>query len=687
MNRLERTLKAVYASMGGLDQEMHQQHRDQTGSFYTPFEVASETVHIAAVRRLCYVFCADPDKVRRCLEQPGSDPRQAEQYFDAMLTWYVVDPAGGDGVFAIAWLSLLENLCFVLEKEPQLLMKAAERVHLFDLQVEPVAHYKAMVASYFNMDSERLGSYTGNVLDTASLFKCSPVSEVLARGGYDLVVGNPPYIGEKNHKDLFDEAKRYPFGAAHYEKNMDFFYYFIHLGMAILAEGGVMGLITTGYFFTADGASGLRKAMAQNGSFVDLARFEGGSLFKDAAGQSNVIFHYRRGVQEHCRYVEVPAHPKTLDVIERWKQSASVIWLNRNQIVSRFGNFYFSMHPGEPLAIEEMEAACGKTFGDVFQVRQGIVSGFDRSSDEGVFVLTPEEALSLRIEDVLLVPFYKNSQVKRGKVDLEARFVLLYIPLEVEGFEARYPNAYRHLSRFRDKLSKRREVANGVRPWYALQWPRTAALFEGPKIVAPHRTLNNAFAYTDQPFYGSADLYYLTPIVGVEEVKPALGMAGSPRDVDREGTVEADSGIETGQLTFWENEGFQHQAIADTMEKPNEPPALISRTGLNQEDLLAVSLILITEVYEFWLSVRGKRKGDVLELYATPLRQMPLPPLEQRDASYIKLKTMAVEHYRRFGHLDHDTLRAEANELVCSWLGLSAHARNTIKDYFEAKRK
>jgi adenine-specific DNA-methyltransferase len=632
---MERTLKAVYASMGGLDQEMHRQHRDQTGSFYTPFEVASETVHIAAVRRLCYIFCADPDTVSRCLEQPGSDPRQAEQYFEAMLTWHVVDPAGGDGVFAIAWLSLLENLCRSLEKDPRHLAEAAGKTHLFDLQPEPVAHYKDMVAAYFKLDPDKLGSYTGNVLDTASLFKSPPVAEVLSRGGYDLVVGNPPYIGEKNHKDLFDEAKLYPFGAAHYEKNMDYFYYFIHLGMALLAKGGVMGFITTGYFLTADGASGLRKAMAQNGSFVDLARFEGGSLFKDAAGQSNVIFHFRRGVQERCRYAEVPAKPKTLDVRARWRKSASVIWLNRSEIVSRFGNFYFSMHPGEPLAIEEMEAACGKTFGDVFQVRQGIVSGYDRAPDEGVFVLTPEEALSLGIEDALLKPFYKNSQVKRGKVDLEARFVLLYIPQEVEEFETRYPNAYRHLSRFRDKLSKRREVVSGVRPWYALQWPRTAALFEGPKIVAPHRALDNAFAYTDQPFYGSADLYFLTPIDGLEESKP-----------DKQ----------------------------------------ISWISMNQEDLLAVCLILITEVYEFWLSVRGKRKGDVLELYATPLRQMPLPPLEGCDASYLKLKTLAVDHYRRFGHLCNEALRSEANEVVCNWFGLSETARNTIKDYFNEKR-
>lgn len=683
---MQRTLKEVYSAAGGLDQEMHQQHRDQTGSFYTPFEVALETVSIAAVRRLSYVFSIDPVMARRCLEQPGSDPLRASQFFEAMLTWQVVDPAGGDGVFAAAWLSFLETLCEALGRDTRLVAVAAERVHLFDLQPEPVAHYKAMIASYFNLDPEKLKSYVGNVLDTTALFQSVPVASVMAGGGYDLVIGNPPYIGEKNHKAIFDEAKQYPFGAAHYEKNMDFFYYFIHLGMALLVQGGVMAFITTGYFFTADGASGLRKALAQKGSFVDLARFEGGSLFKDAAGQSNVIFHYRRGLQEQCRYVEVPAKPKALEVTKRWRHSTSVIQLSPSQILSRFGNFYFSMHPGEPLAIEELEAACGRTFGDCFHVRQGIVSGYDRAQDEGVFVLTPEEAVHLGIENSLLVPFYKNSQVKRGRADLDARFKMLYIPLEIEDFETRYPNAYRHLIRFRDKLSKRREVIKGVRPWYALQWPRTAALFEGPKIVAPHRALNNAFAYTDQPFYGSADLYYLTPLIANETHDSTLYIEGDQDSAERGSINEVNSGFESGQLAFWE----LHRDPVQDMDGGEMSLAKFNASyiadGLSREDLMAVCLLLNTDIYEFWLSVRGKRKGTVLELYATPLRQMPLPQLEAGSANYLKLKTLAVDYYQRHGHFDDEALRAAANELVYEWLSLSEQSRKTIEAYFLVKR-
>ncbi|SCZ77175.1 Eco57I restriction-modification methylase domain-containing protein [Acidaminobacter hydrogenoformans] len=662
---MERTLKACYEAWGGLDREMHQQHRDQTGSFYTPFDVAYETVKTAAVRRLSYVAKVKPDEVQRLFDQPESSPETASQWLKRMVKWHVVDPAGGDGVFAVAWLSFLEQLLVTLDMDHGLLTEAAIRTHLFDLQPEPVAQYKDRMSAYFELPPDALSSYTGNVLDTDRLFQSHPAADVLAGGGYDLVVGNPPYIGEKNHKALFDEAKSYPFGAAHYEKNMDFFYYFIHLGIALLAEGGVMGLITTGYFFTADGGAGLRKAMSSQGSFTDMARFGGGSLFKDAAGQDNVIFHYRRGTKENCRYVEVPAKPKALQASERWRQAGDILTLTPGQIVSRFGNFYFSLHPGEPMAIEEIEASCNRTFGECFEVRQGIVSGYDRAPEVGVFVLTPEEAERLALETSLLVPFYKNSQVKRGKVDVEARFQLLYIPGEIQEFETRFPGAFRHLSRFREKLSRRREVKNGVRPWYALQWPRTEAMFEGPKIVVPHRALNNAFAYTDQPYYGSADLYYLTPKEYSETFEPC-----------------GDSSRETvGQMTFWEG-----VSEAAALMITNEVKASGTLT-LSREDLIATALLLSTDLYAFWLSVRGKRKGDVLELYATPLRQMPLPDYKSAAHWYDPLKAMAVDHYSRYGELCDEVIRRKANDLACEGLRLSEATIKTIETFVASKNK
>ena len=48
------------------------------------------------------------------------------------------------------------------------------------------------------------------------------------------------------------------------------------------------------------------------------------------------------------------------------------------------------------------------------------------------------------------------------------------------------------------------------RPWYELHWAREENLFTAPKLVNSYRTYDNAFAYSDKPFFGGADLTYIT---------------------------------------------------------------------------------------------------------------------------------------------------------------------------------
>lgn len=107
-------------------------------------------------------------------------------------------------------------------------------------------------------------------------------------------------------------------------------------------------------------------------------------------------------------------------------------------------------------------------------------------------------------------------------------------------------------------MEKRREVERGYRRWYELQWPRSEALFNQPKLIMPQRHLRNVFAYTDKAFFGSADIYYI-----IHE----------RQDVD---------------------------------------------------SLLYLNGVINSKMYYYWLFYRGKRKGEMLELYSTPIKNLPL---------------------------------------------------------------
>jgi len=71
--------------------------------------------------------------------------------------------------------------------------------------------------------------------------------------GFDAVIGNPPYIGEKGHKEIFKNVKNVDLGKFYVGK-MDYFYFFFHLALNIAKDYGYIAFITTNYYITALGA-------------------------------------------------------------------------------------------------------------------------------------------------------------------------------------------------------------------------------------------------------------------------------------------------------------------------------------------------------------------------------------------------------------------------------------------------
>ena len=249
---------------------------------------------------------------------------------------------------------------------------------------------------------------------------------------------------------------------------------------------------------------------------------------------------------------------------------------------------------------------------DICNVNQGIVSGADKvtkdmlerkmnekdirkygiSLEQGIFVLSKTEAEALDFIGLeALKPMYKNSDIQRYSAKKETDKYILYLEDGCLEGEAKKEILLSHLIKYKGVLDLRRETANGVRAWYALQWPRTKKMFEGKKIVVPHRAKLNKFAFVDFPWFASADVYFITE----------------------------------------------------------------RKSSLDWFFLLAQ---LNSKIMYFWLYNRGKRKGDDLELYASPLKGLPI--LTKIDSHIQKeiqhyTKTMVengIEHRNSQNHID-----------------------------------
>ncbi|MCX5908568.1 MAG: Eco57I restriction-modification methylase domain-containing protein, partial [Deltaproteobacteria bacterium] len=114
-------------------------------------------------------------------------------------------------------------------------------------------------------------------------------SEVFhTKGGFDVLIGNPPYIGEKGHKELFLEVKNGPL-VRFYLGKMDYFYFFFHLALNIGRKNAQIAFITTNYYLTAFGAKKLREDFKSRSSIRHLTNLNELKIFESALGQHNII--------------------------------------------------------------------------------------------------------------------------------------------------------------------------------------------------------------------------------------------------------------------------------------------------------------------------------------------------------------------------------------------------------------
>ena len=111
---------------------------------------------------------------------------------------------------------------------------------------------------------------------------------------FDIIIGNPPYLGQNYNAQIFHElVKNYPICKKYFVGNMDLFYFFIHLGIEKLKPGGFLSFITTKYWLTKSKKTGIKflKPHITNNCFmiqyIDLSNIK---IFKDAKGQHNCIF-------------------------------------------------------------------------------------------------------------------------------------------------------------------------------------------------------------------------------------------------------------------------------------------------------------------------------------------------------------------------------------------------------------
>jgi hypothetical protein len=431
--------------------------------------------------------------------------------------------------------------------------------------------------------------------------------EVFAdRNGFDVVIGNPPYLGEKKHSQLFQSVIQAPLGKKFYQGKMDFFYFFFHLAIEVANEYATISFITTNYYITATGAFNLRTDIRSRATILQLINFNEYKIFESAAGQHNLITilqkgHNPRHIAQVCRtqrsgFYSQDASNYTLDILRK-KDSQTEYYETDNRNVYYGKANYIGFWPKEFTPIFEKMLNSSKQLGEVCHTQIGIKTALDK-----VYIVDQEFLQGLnRTELDIMKPWYKNSDIKRYAVKTATNRYCIYLTLDTPFDKERIPKLHKYIHDNEEAVKGRKDAnlrgAFKKGRWWVLSTPRLEVDFESEKIVVPFRSRKNTFAYSGGPWYASGDVYFITEPKGDCNLKFLLGVLNS-------------------KLLF------------------------------------------------FWLYYRGKRKGELLELYQRPLSEIPIPILDQsKQFLAVKIAASVNTILNTFHHSSKSSIKSEQQKI------------------------
>lgn len=190
--------------------------------------------------------------------------------------------------------------------------------------------------------------------DIENLFKLSPeeelrikpfsfettFKEVMSKGGFDAIVGNPPWV---DIKGLEPHLVRYFFkNFACTENRMNVYATFLERAVQLLARSGATGMITPSSYLTQSSYTKLRRFLAEGHSIPKLVRTPD-NTFKGVIAESAILIFEKRGDQKMTEVRVYPARAElsalTDDAAVHSASIALESWLKNEHCVF---NLYFS---------------------------------------------------------------------------------------------------------------------------------------------------------------------------------------------------------------------------------------------------------------------------------------------------------------------------------------------------------
>lgn len=329
-------------------------------------------------------------------------------------------------------------------------------------------------------------------------------SDVFDKGGFDIVIGNPPYIKEYTNRSAFEGFRDI---SKYYQGKMDLWYGFACNGIDMLNNNGILCFIATNNWVASSGSSKLREKIRRDTILKTFIDFGSYLIFEDSASIQTMIMlverncignefktHYAKNLLPNSKFPDII---KLLDG-NATKDSYGEALFKRNQVKD-----FFTFGSANATQICE-KLTENAIYLDDKSIAQGIIGAPDEA-----FIVSDLEKFN-ETEKQYIKPYYTGlgDKYKLCKTDK----YIIYLSAQNFSEEQFYSsfNFINHFEPYKESLIKSKiRFKTPNKPYYYLHRERKEIFFKtgSPRIISQGRALVPTFVYTEEDCYISRALF------------------------------------------------------------------------------------------------------------------------------------------------------------------------------------
>lgn len=410
-----------------------------------------------------------------------------------------IDPQAVEITMMSLYLKALEGERGLLPKKQHLLPPLSNNIKcgnsligydIFDPSISPLSKggIKGGLKEFDDETKSRINPFDWNSKSVGFGEIMNPSQSPLEKGGskrgFDVVIGNPPYVRIQAMKEW--APVEVEFYKNHYVSasrgNYDIYVVFVEKGLKLLNKTGRMGFILPSKFFATDYGQALRQLIVERKALSDVVDFGHSQVFENATTYTCLLFLSGKPVHS-VLYAKV-AEPLKLPA-----EHSHFIKIKPDTFKAE--SWIFSSHYEKSISDKLFQKSIPLSNLPT-RIGRGSSTGADNVfvlNKKGGELLTQTDEIVDVESEILRVPIHATDFGRYRFNPISEKVIIFPYNIVPDGYELKselemkkcFPRAYKYLLNRKKELERRKQFKS----WYGFSAPRNLEVHDSAQMLVP----------------------------------------------------------------------------------------------------------------------------------------------------------------------------------------------------------